>query len=594
MANPDFPTPFDVIKDRFSKHSDFKVLSHILGITSIDMGYSEDPEISRVYNIAEQLARHTVVICLDTEHWTLNSDEMTEIGIVVLHSQDVAPISRAGEFGDHGFNIMEQARFHFLRLKEKTHLPTSNIRSRGPEGNSFGHERFVTFTEARSMLWNLMIQPIDHVPSLRGYNRPIVLMGHSVGHDREHLNGKDLRFDIDSPGTVARVIDTQQITLDSKHWFGCKDPIGLRTLVQKLEFHHTNSHTAANDAARTFIAGVLMVLPKGARQNCRRNTQKVVYDLETSSRESFVPLGGVALYCCECGEDGHMGDQECMMVGKIRRSGVPCAECVSRGFDKTAWYHVEAHCHIVRDEVAAERLAWYKDQPAEWKPKYPFVSNGRLQAYAPDSPTPTPATEEEIVARSAWYDMWKDSSEVQEPFVWVGRSFANSPLAGQGPPPGQKVRRHYPSVPAFPPTPPPVTTLPMRPGGPSPRGDYVDRRPYGNNMGGHGSAQPSYPDYAVQPYGPQVYANFAGDGSPYYQPPSYYIPGYVPGHDNYPPLDNFNSYQTGPYQGGYSTQFYGVGYGDYPDQYRLGRVGGSRGRGNRRGRGDGRGRGGCQ
>jgi DNA polymerase III epsilon subunit-like protein len=133
MANPtSLSSPFDEVKQCLAKWTDLRVLRHCLGIDAITTESSQNVELARCRTIANQILQHTIVVCIDTEHWTLNSDEMIEIGLVVLKTQDVVPIARAKDFGDHGFNLMEQAKYHFFRLREKAHLYTVNERSRGP------------------------------------------------------------------------------------------------------------------------------------------------------------------------------------------------------------------------------------------------------------------------------------------------------------------------------------------------------------------------------------------------------------------------------------------------------------------------------
>lgn len=459
MATPPLSTALGELKKCFAKYTDLRVLRHCLGIDPITTVPTQNIDVARIRAIADQIIDHTIVVCIDTEHWTFNSDEMTEIGLAVIRNEDVSLIAQTKTFGDHGFNIMEQAKFHFFRLREKSHLGTTNENSRGPEGNSFGEARFVTFDEARTILRDLLVQPINNVNGLRGHDHPIVILGHSIGHDRQHLNGKDLAFDLDGLGTVVRYIDTQKITRDANFWHDPREnPIGLRDLVKKLEFEHTNSHTAANDAARTLVAGILMAIPREARQGCRRNTQKVLYDLEASSRANFEPLGGVEQYCCRCGSVGHLDEPRCLWKGPMR-----CEECVSRGLDVFAQSHISLHCNIVRDEVSEERLTWYADQPKEWKPKYPFSSRDRLQAFSPNASRVTPPTNEEIVARRKWYDDQKGSPNPLIYFVWEGRRFKNSALYGLGPPLPQKPRREGFRTPLWPDSKLPNYTPPTRP-----------------------------------------------------------------------------------------------------------------------------------
>lgn len=429
--------PFWELRNLFRKETftDLEVLQHCIGLSTIKTAPIGNKDMLRARALVDQLAEHTVVVCIDCEHYTLNSDEMTEIGIGIMHTQDALPFAQSGDFGDHGENIMKQAKYHFFRLREKTHLTTTNVTSKGPEGNRFGEVRFVTFAEARKILTDIMVQPITDVKGLEGHNRPIIVLGHSILHDKIHLNGKDLDFNIESLYTVVREIDTQQIARDVGVWCGSKEPIGLRTLVQKLEFQHSDSHTAANDVGRTMMCAVLMGVPQEARVGSNLPVYKVTHNIEQHSRDTFEALGGVRQYCHYCASTSHLGD-DCRAIGRLR-----CEECVSRGLHPLSTFHVTQHCPVVRDEVSEERLAWYAGQPSDWKPKYPFFSRDRLQIYARNVPKTVPATIEEVTARRQWYDKQRGKKDMK-PFIWRGRSFQNSPLADVGAPQPQR-SAHY-------------------------------------------------------------------------------------------------------------------------------------------------------
>jgi hypothetical protein len=419
-------------------YNDLEVLRHCIGLETIHTEPSDDRDVANVRSIADQLAEHMLVVCIDTEHYTLNSDEMTEIGVAIMPVHEVRELSQAKQFGDHGLNLMEQAKFHFWRLREKAHLHTTNVNSRGPAGNRFGEVRFISFEQAREYLRKIMKQPIENVKGLEGYNHPVVILGHSIAHDREHLNGKDLDLSVTRLDTIIRYIDTQTMTTEAGYWWGSRDPIGLRTLVEKFEFTHSDSHTAANDVGRTLICAFLLALSPNheARTGCTRTINQAAVSLEVHSRITFEPMGGTPDYCCNCGSTKHMGDA-CPRVGKLR-----CDGCVSRGLMALSTTHIKRHCPIVRDEVAAERLAWYAGQPKEWAPKYPFTSKSRLKTYE-EFPVPgvlKPATQEEITERRTWYDQGRRGSDGKLlPFVWKGRSFERSHLRNAPAPPGQRI-----------------------------------------------------------------------------------------------------------------------------------------------------------
>lgn len=433
MANPAALALFNELKSFFGAENfnDVDILRQCLGIEKAKLQPSEGFHVTAAYNISQELAKHTLLVTIDCEHYTLNSDEMTEIGIGFIKTEEAARVSQEEAYGDHGENLMKLAQFHLLRLVEKSHLPTTNVKSKGPEGNRFGGSRFVTFNEAREILHDIMVQPIIGINELEGFNRPVIMLGHSLKNDRRHFKGKDLAFDVDTLGTVIREIDTQQITVDCKYWHNNTDPIGLPALVNKLEFQHTDAHTAANDAARTLMCAILMAVPKKARQNCRHSVQEVARAVEKYSQDNFKPLGGTPEYCCRCGSANHLAKA-------CTAKGLRCDECVSRGLSELSQTHITLHCPVVRDEVALERNTWYKEQTL-WTPKYPFSSRDRLQTFAPNAPKVQPATDEEVAQRRQWYDQRRTSEDNKlKPFVWSGRSFKNSPQSAAGPPPGSR------------------------------------------------------------------------------------------------------------------------------------------------------------
>jgi hypothetical protein len=433
MSTAPQPTPLTELKTLFAKENctDLEVFEHCIGLNMIRTNFSDNPNIAQVRSIANQLAEHMLVICIDTEHYTLNSDEMTEIGVAVLPIHHVRELAQAKDFGDHGENLMRVAKFHFWRLREKAHLHTTNAASKGPAGNRFGEVRFITFKQAREYLRKFMNEPIKGVKGLEGYNHPVVILGHSIAHDREHLNGKDLDLKVSRLDNIIRYIDTQIMTTEAGHWWNSKDPIGLKTLVEKFEFTHSDAHTAANDVGRTLICAFLLALPQDVRTNCERDIRRVASDLEEFTRINFEGMGGTKEYCCNCGSTEHMHDK-CNKVGSLH-----CDECVSRGLLKFSTTHIALHCPVVRDEIAAERLAWYAGQPKEWSPKHPFSSKSRLATFAESPMPPHPTSMAEFTTRRKWYGQQHGSSRMT-PFVWAGRSFKESQLANGPPPAGRR------------------------------------------------------------------------------------------------------------------------------------------------------------
>ncbi|EOA88067.1 uncharacterized protein SETTUDRAFT_64942, partial [Exserohilum turcica Et28A] len=338
----------------FKKATDLDVFHHCIGGNRI-------PDIP---DFAEEAARHIILVCLDCEHWSNNTDETTEVGIATFRQQDILRLREKGDLGPRGERLMQQVKFYLLRLIETSHLPNGNPHSRGVDGNRFGQGRFVTFAEARQIMHDLFVQPIKDVPGLTG-NHPIVVLGHDVGHDKNNLKHKAIAFDMDPIGTVIRYIDTQVLARDKMFWIGKhNEQIGLRQLVGHLWFEHSDPHTAANDAGRTLIAAFQIALHGHACTRHAKPMVEVAEDLEEYSVANFTPIGGVAEYCWRCGKAGHM-------KAACTAKDLHCDECEENECElEPGEEHITAHCLCIaqakanlRREKDAEARAVKKAQP---------------------------------------------------------------------------------------------------------------------------------------------------------------------------------------------------------------------------------------
>jgi hypothetical protein len=133
---------FDALNSTYRSEPLHLVLLEALGLLRTPLCDSTSP--------ATALVQHSLVIGIDTEVWTWNTNEMTEIGIVVAEYKDGRTLN--GHFGDYAENVLKRMKYHHLRIWENAHLKSKVKWMRGAEGNRFGKSRFVTFAEAREIL----------------------------------------------------------------------------------------------------------------------------------------------------------------------------------------------------------------------------------------------------------------------------------------------------------------------------------------------------------------------------------------------------------------------------------------------------------
>jgi hypothetical protein len=315
------------------------------------------------------LVEHMIIICIDTESDTNNTDRLTEVGINTFKRTD-GQVVRSNP-GPHGVKTMEQIQFLHFRIVEHAHLISNREGALGALGNRFGHTKFATFEETRTILHHLFNQPIQSdQPELKGCMRPVVLVGHALRHDIENGTKEGLDYDFAANSTIVARIDTQPLARDLKVWvppaeFRTND-IGLRVLIhEKAGFLHLDDHTASNDAARTMLCAIWMVVPESFKgPNQPRTMQEVANRIEMLSQrdEARSPNPYGSVFCCvKCGGRGHPVEACCATVW--------CGACsrfdTGPNRDQDVASHIETYCpHVAKFKAWARRYkdAWMKNR----------------------------------------------------------------------------------------------------------------------------------------------------------------------------------------------------------------------------------------
>ncbi|KAH7346065.1 hypothetical protein BKA66DRAFT_447860 [Pyrenochaeta sp. MPI-SDFR-AT-0127] len=390
-APPPSPTPPERMEDLarfFDRQPESSVILDALGFTNI-LGAS-------TYNAP--LIEHTVVIGIDTEAWTKNTNEMTEIGLAVFERKDMVKVHRRKmlseneqsdieadyeHLGDFGEELLKKIAFYHLRIVETAHLKTNARWMKGAEGNRFGHSRFVTFAEARDILDSFFSQHIESTDvSLKGCKRPVVLIGHAIYHDEVNFKKHGLNYNWRKHGTIVKEIDTQALAKATCTWSDPETPsnnVGLGNLTKQLGFKHEDAHTACNDAARTVMSAIQMVLPKSCKTGKGKSMQTVALNIEDHSRNSLPSILGSEFCCIRCGSRDHE-DKE----GEHCEVLVHCKACAyfDKGNQNEHWTtHIEDYCvHVAEYKGWLRRRdnairKWNRIPPGPPKSSHP-PSNG--------------------------------------------------------------------------------------------------------------------------------------------------------------------------------------------------------------------------
>ncbi|KZM27462.1 nucleic acid binding [Ascochyta rabiei] len=348
------PTPqerLNALAGFYSKQTNNKILLEALG--------AHKNIAPNMPAIAAPLVEHMVTICVDTESSTNNTDLLTELGLTQLKRSDARTV--ASSPGSHGVKIMELLRFFHFRVVEHAHLLSDRKDSRGPLGNRFGHTRFTTFKELRVVLQHIFNQPIEsNDPALKGCMRPVVLVGHALRHDEENGKKAGLDYDFAANSTIVAKVDTQPLARELGVWVPHHtmrtNEIGLRVLIEeRAMFKHTDDHTACNDAARTMICAIWMMVPASLKQKQPRTMQEAADHIEARSKDTSPNPYGTVDCCTRCGRRNHLIN-DCTV-------DVSCAACtkfdLGPGRDDSIKSHIETYCpHVAKFKAWARR---YRD-----------------------------------------------------------------------------------------------------------------------------------------------------------------------------------------------------------------------------------------
>lgn len=145
---------------------------------------------------------------------------------------------------------------------------------------------------------------------------------------------------------VIKYVDTQDLIRNTGEWTHAHNRIGLKVLIERMGFDHTNGHIAANDPGRTAIFAFQIALRffVDSRPDCKRaidqaskTMQEVANDLETHSRDTYQEIGGSRQYCTKCGSHAHM-------VSDCTSTSMFCGDCQSEGRTDKMRTHIETHC----------------------------------------------------------------------------------------------------------------------------------------------------------------------------------------------------------------------------------------------------------
>jgi len=220
--------------------------------------------------------QNPVFICIDCEAYEHAQRKITEIGVAVLDSLDVAALD-ASQGREAWFAKMKYAHY---RPVEYASLRNQKYVRGCPDSFNFGPSTWINLKDASKILRRVFACPSRlqdagqfDVAQSQDECRNVVFVGHDAGSDSKFL--EQVGFSLAADAKIARIVDTQRVCGGSK-----KNQIGLRPLLLSLGIEPTNLHNAGNDAVYTLQALITMALkdhssPGSVLQDLRKEGKKL-------------------------------------------------------------------------------------------------------------------------------------------------------------------------------------------------------------------------------------------------------------------------------------------------------------------------------
>ncbi|KAL8374768.1 hypothetical protein RB599_001456 [Gaeumannomyces hyphopodioides] len=199
------------------------------------------------------------LVCVDVETYERSHDLVTEVGFAELDTSRLCGIPPGDNF-QNWFSLIQGS--HYV-VKENS-WAKNGVHVENNRGNySFGTSHIVPL---RTM-HEIVVKTLGRRALRAEYERsdeaqlaPVVLVGHDIGADIEHL--QKIGYDARKAPRIVDVVDTAQM---HQHWRREKNSASLGRVLAGLEIPHRYLHNAGNDAMYTLQA--MLVMASKARQD---------------------------------------------------------------------------------------------------------------------------------------------------------------------------------------------------------------------------------------------------------------------------------------------------------------------------------------
>jgi hypothetical protein len=217
--------------------------------------------------------KEPVFISIDVESNEYSHSQVTEVGISVLDTLDLAGVAP----GEKGTEWTTRIRSRHFRVSEYSDVVNNNFVSGCPDKFEFGQSEWVALAD--------LVRAVEDCFRAHGA-RNIIVVGHSIACDVKYLRdlGAGLFDKTASAPQIVQLIDTAALF---RAWKKELQQRALGKILAELDIVAWNLHNAGNDARYTLEAAVRIAL--GAREGETEGVKAACKEAAVDSGKDSVP-----------------------------------------------------------------------------------------------------------------------------------------------------------------------------------------------------------------------------------------------------------------------------------------------------------------
>ncbi|CAG9972212.1 unnamed protein product [Clonostachys byssicola] len=216
------------------------------------------------------VAEDFVLFCFDVEAIERPPNPISEIGIAILDTRDIAK-TVPGPAGQEWWPLIKA---HHLRVRELSALVNRDYVQGCPDAFNFGESTFPTKSETKEAILSILN------PYIEG-GRSIALVGHDIHQDIRYLFS--LGIDLASIDSIKKTIDSQVLHQVLRE-LDCGR--GLSAVLSDLGISSRNLHNAGNDAVFTLRASIGLAIENTRKQAAKEKGEEYVPEMFAQEPES--------------------------------------------------------------------------------------------------------------------------------------------------------------------------------------------------------------------------------------------------------------------------------------------------------------------